>query len=74
MTLPLRWSTLPLLKHVLPSRAAKDVGTCLNLQCVYQNRHQSMDPIFSTFNASTLEQTDIEFAVPEHGASSSRGP
>ncbi|GJX12053.1 hypothetical protein Tco_0201912 [Tanacetum coccineum] len=35
---------------------------------------KSVDPIFSTFNASTLEQTDIEYTVPEHGASSSRGP
>ncbi|GJS09447.1 retrovirus-related pol polyprotein from transposon TNT 1-94 [Tanacetum coccineum] len=35
---------------------------------------KSVDPIFSTFNASTLEQTDIKYAVPEHGASSSHGP
>ncbi|GKF15069.1 hypothetical protein Tco_0056531, partial [Tanacetum coccineum] len=35
---------------------------------------KGMDPIFSTFNASTLELTDIEYSVPEHGASSSRGP
>ncbi|GKG33279.1 hypothetical protein Tco_0433438, partial [Tanacetum coccineum] len=35
---------------------------------------KGVDPIFSTFNASTLEQTDIEYTVPEHGASSSRGP
>ncbi|GJY17607.1 hypothetical protein Tco_0389098 [Tanacetum coccineum] len=33
-----------------------------------------MDPLFSTFNASTLEQTEIEYAVLEHGASSSHGP
>ncbi|GKA77960.1 hypothetical protein Tco_0784497 [Tanacetum coccineum] len=35
---------------------------------------KSVDPIFSTFNASTLEQTNIEYAVLEHGASSSHGP
>ncbi|GJX12205.1 hypothetical protein Tco_0202064 [Tanacetum coccineum] len=33
-----------------------------------------MDLIFSTFNASTLELTYIEYSVPEHGASSSRRP
>ncbi|GJY24498.1 hypothetical protein Tco_0398156 [Tanacetum coccineum] len=35
---------------------------------------KGVDPIFSTFNASTLEQINIEYAVPEHRASLSRGP
>ncbi|GJU16614.1 hypothetical protein Tco_1144580, partial [Tanacetum coccineum] len=34
---------------------------------------KGVDPTFSTFNASTLELTEIEYLVPEHGASS-RGP
>ncbi|GKA22702.1 hypothetical protein Tco_0708664 [Tanacetum coccineum] len=33
---------------------------------------KSVDPIFSTFNASTLEQIEIEYVMPEHGASLSR--
>nr|GEY40362.1 hypothetical protein [Tanacetum cinerariifolium] len=35
---------------------------------------KGVDPIFSTFNVSTLEQTEIEYAMLEHRASSSRGP
>nr|GEX46059.1 hypothetical protein [Tanacetum cinerariifolium] len=35
---------------------------------------KSVDPIFSTFNDSTLEQIDIEYAMPEHASSSSRRP
>ncbi|GJU42168.1 hypothetical protein Tco_1195125 [Tanacetum coccineum] len=34
---------------------------------------KGVDPTFSTFNASTLELTEIEYLVPEHGTSSSRG-
>ncbi|GJV14029.1 hypothetical protein Tco_1359352 [Tanacetum coccineum] len=33
---------------------------------------KGVDLIFSTFNASTLELTDIEYSVSEHGASLSR--
>ncbi|GJW56030.1 hypothetical protein Tco_0102761 [Tanacetum coccineum] len=34
---------------------------------------KSMDPILSNINDFNLEQTDIEYAVQEYGASSSRG-
>ncbi|GJR68699.1 hypothetical protein Tco_0014764 [Tanacetum coccineum] len=35
---------------------------------------KGVEPIFSTFNASNLELTDTDYAVLEHGVSSSHGP
>ncbi|GJT93631.1 hypothetical protein Tco_1082476 [Tanacetum coccineum] len=35
---------------------------------------KAVDPIFTDFNSDHLHRTDIEYAKPKHGASSSRGP
>ncbi|GKB94245.1 hypothetical protein Tco_0980382 [Tanacetum coccineum] len=83
------WSTshlqerLKMWELVLTSNVFVQIGSKGNLSVIVAKEEhlnpnhfitcKGVDPIFLTFNASTLELTDIEYSVPEHEASSSRG-